>query len=941
MTEKLNYKDTLNLPRTEFPMKANLAQREPEILKYWEEIELHQKLVEKNRGKPRFTLHDGPPYANGDIHLGTSLNKILKDIIVRYKIMRGYFSNFIPGWDCHGLPIELKVVTQLGDAIKQKTTTEILQLCADYAMKYVNIQREQFKRLGVDAEWDKPYLTMTPQYEVGILSAFRELVKRGYVYRGLKPVHWCFSCRTALAEAEVEYEEHVSPSIYVRFPIIDYKKVKLLQDLPEPSIVIWTTTPWTLPANLAVCLHPQFDYVAVVGKAPDKGTPETFIVAEGLLNAFVQECGIKIDSIAGKFKGKDLEGLKCAHPLMEKESLVINGEHVTLEQGTGCVHTAPGHGMEDYLIGLKYGLPVFVPVDGAGRFTREYPAMEGMLVWDANSKIIKLLQEKKLLVKAGEATHSYPHCWRCHKPIIFRATEQWFMKVEHNNLRQRALAAIDSVKWIPRWGRERIYSMLESRPDWCLSRQRYWGVPLPAIHCNQCHKTLLELEVIDNFIQLVAQHGTAIWYSAPIQNLVPQNYKCPHCGGQDFSRETDILDVWFDSGASQIAFVETHPDLDLPADLYLEGSDQHRGWFQSSLLIGIGARDQAPYKMVLTHGYILDEKGEAMHKSKGNVISPFEIIDKLGADVLRLWVASEDYRNDVAVSFEILDRIAEAYRRIRNTIRFLLGNLYDFVPAEDTVQYADLPEFDRWALHQLAELIRSVTEAYENFEFHKVFHLVHKFCVVEMSAIYLDVLKDRLYCSGKKSLSRRAAQTVLHNIVSALIRAMAPILVFTAEESWRYLVPEAISVHLADFPVAPDEWLDDKLNVRWEQLLTVREKVLVALEGARRARTIGHSLDARVCLYTPSNRWLEFLNSYKNILPELFIVSAVDVAPIPAEKIPNAQVEEDEAQLPVYVEVSPAAGTKCERCWRYDINIGSDAEYESLCARCIKVLREG
>lgn len=939
MSEKINYKETLNLPRTAFPMKANLAQREPQMLKRWAEIGLHRKMVEKNRGKPRFTLHDGPPYANGDIHLGHALNKVLKDVIVRYKIMKGFFSNYVPGWDCHGLPIEQKVTSELGTSSREKSTIEIRRLCYDYAMKYVNIQREQFKRLGVDGDWDNPYLTLSPEYEVGILSAFRELVKGGYIYRGLKPVHWCYSCLTALAEAEVEYKPHISPSVYVRFPLLDKEKSEILRDLPDVSVVIWTTTPWTLPANLAVCLHPEFDYVAVIGTAPDKETPETFIVAEGLLNSFVSECNIKVEKIASKFKGKDLEKLHVSHPLLDRDSLIIVGDLVTLEQGTGCVHIAPGHGMEDYIIGQKYGLPIIVPVDNEGKFTEEYAPMKGVLVWDANDEIIKVLRERKLLVHSARLEHSYPHCWRCHNPILFRATEQWFMNVEHRNLRQRALQEIDNVKWIPRWGRERIYSMMEIRPDWCLSRQRCWGVPLPVVHCNKCHKSILDVTVIDSFINVVAEKGTDAWYTEPLEILIPAGFKCPECGSQDVSRETDILDVWFDSGASHIAVVEKHPDMDSPADMYLEGSDQHRGWFQSSLLVSMGARGRAPYKTVLTHGFILDEHGEAMSKSKGNVISPEEIINKFGADVLRLWVVSEDYRNDVKVSFEILERIAEAYRRIRNTLRFLLGNLSDFNPEEHTIDYKELMEFDRWALHQLFVLIKEVERAYERFEFHKIFHLVHKFCIVEMSSIYLDVLKDRLYCSGANQVERRSAQTTLFAIASALIRLIAPILVFTADESWQHLFPNDESVHLTDFPTPPAEWFDEELNKRWEKLLEVREVVLTALEGARRQRRIGHSLDASVNIITPNKKWFELLQSYKLSLPDFFIVSAVEITLTSAEKIPKREESAEEKSLPLYVEVSPAPGKKCERCWRFDIKVGSDTEFPSLCERCSNVLR--
>ncbi len=939
MNDKINYKDTLQLPKTKFPMKASLLQREPEILAHWNRINLHKEIVEKNRGNESFVLHDGPPYANGDIHVGHALNKVLKDFIVRYKVMKGFFSNYVPGWDCHGLPIEQKVTSQLGESARQKEIIEIRKLCHEYAMKYVDIQREQFKRLGVDGDWEKPYLTLTHDYEVGVLNAFRTLVEKGFVYRGLKPVHWCYSCRTALAEAEVEYTEHVSPSIHVRFPLMDKDKKDFLRDAGDVSIVIWTTTPWTLPANLAVCLHPDRSYVMVTGTAPDKGTTENFIVAEALLDNFIKDCNISVEKIAVKFKGSDIEGLHCAHPLLDKESLVINGTHVTLEQGTGCVHTAPGHGMDDYLIGLKYNLPVFVPVDSEGKFTEDYKPMKGILVWDANDKILELLKSKKLLLKSDTLKHSYPHCWRCHNPIIFRATEQWFMKVDHNDLRKKALEEIERVKWVPRWGKERIASMLEVRPDWCLSRQRSWGVPIPVLHCNQCHHSILDLQVMQKFIEKVSQKGTDIWYTEPLENWCPPDFKCPECGGTDLSKEFDIVDVWFESGASHIAVCEQHPDLGSPVDMYLEGSDQHRGWFQSSLLVGMGARSHAPYKIVLTHGFTLDEKGEAMSKSKGNVISPLEIIDKFGADILRLWVASEDYRNDVRVSFESLNRIAEAYRRIRNTTRFLLGNLNDFGPAMHSTSYDTMEEIDRWALHQLATLIRNVDQAYECSEFHKIYHYVHKFCVVEMSSMYLDVVKDRLYCSGANEHTRRSAQTVLYHVFSTLLRLVSPILVFTAEESWGYLFQNDKSVHLQDFPIAPDTWLDTKLDTRWEQLLQVRETALGVLEEARRNRVIGHSLDASIKITTPNTKWYELLKSYEKDLADLCIVSHVELELTSAEKIKEALTDSNLQRLPLKIEVSHAPGKKCERCWKYSTEIGKDHEFPTLCERCINVLR--
>jgi isoleucyl-tRNA synthetase len=927
--QKMDYKRTLNLPATRFPMKANLNQREPEILQRWNQLRLYQRILERQTGKPNYTLHDGPPYANGNIHLGTALNKILKDFVVRAKTMEGHYANYVPGWDCHGLPIELKVVGEFSLEYSSANPLEIRRLCHDYAMKYVNIQREQFQRLGVTGDWDSPYLTLTPGYEAGILAAFRALVEEGLIYRGLKPVHWCSSCRTALAEAEVEYEDRTSHTVYVRFPLLDHEKREAVKLLENPSILIWTTTPWTLPGNLAVCLHPDHLYVAMAGKG------ETLILAKDLAEAVAADCNLGDYRIVSEFKGRELEGLHCAHPLLGKPSLVILGEHVTLDQGTGCVHTAPGHGNDDYVVGQKYGLPVFVPVDDAGCFTSGFPLMEGMLVWDTNVPIINYLKEKKLLVKNDTLVHSYPHCWRCHNPIIFRATEQLFMSLDKNQVRERALKAIDEVQWIPRWGRERIYNMVEMRPDWCLSRQRCWGVPIPAVTCSECGAWLLELAIIDRTIEQVREYGTDVWYREPVERFVPEDYQCPRCEGKEFRKEYDILDVWFDSGASHIAALEPRDDLSCPADLYLEGSDQHRGWFQSSLLVSIGARDRAPYRAVLTHGFTLDEKGEAMSKSKGNVISPLDIVEELGADVLRLWVASEDYRNDMKVSHEILERIADAYRRLRNTFKFILGNLNDFDPKLHTVSYSELEELDQWALHQLAILAEKVRRAYGAFEFHKVYHLTYTFCVVEMSAFYLDVLKDRIYTSAKDDRTRHAAHTTLHHILDVLLRLLAPIIPFTTDEAWGFMNESEPSVHVVGFPIIPEEWTNEALAQRWETLLGVRSEVCKALEVARHDRLIGHSLDAEVFIQTPNKNLYDVLRRYLPQLASLFIVSGCAVEKVDA--LEPGEVAEN--QLPVRVTVKPASGSKCERCWKFSIDVGSQKDHPSLCQRCVEVVR--
>ncbi len=951
----IDYKSTLNLPTTDFPMRAKLNEREPRILKKWASIELDRKILENCSPEKRYTLHDGPPYANGPIHLGTALGKILKDIIIRYKTMRGYYSHYVPGWDCHGLPIEQKVRLKLGRSARDKTPLEIRRLCADYALSWVKVQSEQFRRLGVGGDFANPYKTLTPQYEVGILKAFRAIVERGLIYRGRKPVYWCASCATALAEAEVEYENHISHSIYVRFGVLNPEKVKELAGAEKPAIVIWTTTPWTLPANVAVCLHPEFDYVA----ARIKKSGEVLIVARDLLKTFLSECGLGEAEIMAQWKGSELEGLECKHPLLPKRSLVILGEHVTLEQGTGCVHTAPGHGYEDYVVGLKYKLPMVMPVDDAGKFTDDFPLMKGVDVWGANKPIIEKLRTDGLLIGADTVEHSYPHCWRCHSPIIFRATEQWFMSMEKEDLRKKALKAIDKVRWIPTWARNRIYNMVVMRPDWCLSRQRKWGVPIPAVTCQNCVADLLELPIIDRFIEQVAQKGTDAWFSEPDESVIPEGFKCPKCGGTKFKKKSDTLDVWFDSGASHIAVCEQIEDLGSPADLYLEGSDQHRGWFQSSLLIGIGARGHAPYKAVLTHGFLLDGEGRAMHKSRGNVIPPQKIIEKMGADVLRLWVASEDYREDVPASYEIFNRISDAYRRIRNTFRFLLGNLGNFDPQKAATKYDDLPEIDQWALHKLAALINKVTRAYEDFEFHKIYHLVHTFCVVDMSALYLDIVKDRLYVEGKMSQGRRSAQTVLYEVARNLVRLLAPVLPFTMEEVYEHLkastskstsarpntttpqhpMPQHLSsrqsVHLEDFPVVPDAWNRQDIAERWERLLALREATVKALEDARRKNIIGHSLDARVTLYTTSEELISFLKGYGDFLADFCIVSAFDVKRV--EKFSTGQ-KPVEGFRGISLNVEKAPWEKCARCWKLHPEVGKDSRYPGVCPRCARVL---
>lgn len=939
----MDYKATLNLPRTDFPMKANLPQREPELLAWWEEQRLYERIQELCKGRPRYVLHDGPPYANGHIHIGHALNKILKDIIVKSKTMAGFHAPYVPGWDCHGLPIEHQVLKGLGEKKYHLDVPAIRALCRDYAEQYVTIQREEFKRLGVLGEWDHPYLTMTPDYEATIVREFGKFVERGGVYKGLKPVLWCTQDRTALAEAEVEYDDHTSPSIYVKFPVVVapstlrrlFGNLAFSETVRSVSVVIWTTTPWTLPANQAVCLHPEFDYAFV------QVEDEVLIVAEKLVEQVAKVCRLGEYHVIGTRKGAaGFEGLETQRPLSVGLSPILLGEFVTLDQGTGCVHIAPGHGMEDYLLVLDHNakaspgerLEILAPVDDSGRFTDRVKEFAGQHVFDANPKIVERLRENGRLLWSGTLSHSYPHCWRCKSPVIFRATEQWFVSMEINDLRREALAEIERVRWIPAYGRDRITGMIENRPDWCLSRQRVWGVPIVGFTCVSCRALLVDPSVIEHVATLVERQGANIWFERAARELLPDGTVCAHCGGTSFEKEEDILDVWFESGVSYAAVLK--PRRWWPADLYLEGSDQHRGWFHSALLAGVTTDRRAPYKAVLTHGFVVDGQGKKMSKSAGNVVAPQDVIRQYGAEILRLWVAAQDYREDLRISQEILNHLIEAYRKIRNTCRFLLSNLYDFDPEQSLVPYEALPELDRWALLRLAELIRKVTTAYEAFEFHTIFHALNNFCSVDLSAVYLDILKDRLYTFRKDSHARRSSQTVLFELLTALTKLMAPILSFTAEEIWRMLPKatgkgaDAISVHLASFPAVDPRWVDPALADRWERLLKVREAALAALEEQRREKLIGSSLEARL-LIEANPEWFELLKRYESDLPAVCIVS---------------QVELKESDLfgkkPEFlVRVVKATGNKCERCWNYREAVGRNAEHPTLCDRCLEAIR--
>jgi len=924
------FKDSLNLPKTDFPMRANLAGREPERLQRWEQEKLYDALMDERRDAPSFILHDGPPYANGNIHMGHALNKVLKDLVERYKSMRGYRAPYVPGWDCHGLPIEQQVIKSVGDAIHDMEPLALRRMCAEYAEQWIDTQRTQFKRLGILGDWDNPYATVRPQYEAGILKVLHALAERGLIRKGFKTVHWDTAFRTALAEAEIEYHPHRSPSIYVAMPVIDPQRYPALAGLglSEAAFVIWTTTPWTMPANLGISLHPEFDYVVVSAGAGN------YIVAAGLAERFIAECALEGARISAPFKATQFENGKARHPIFDdRDSLIMLGEHVTLEQGTGCVHTAPGHGADDFIIGNRYGLQVFCPVDEKGCYTREFPALEGVFVFDANPKVVEMLRARGLLLGHKTVQHDYPFSWRSKQPIIFRATEQWFMELAAGGVRERALEAIDSaVEWIPRWGRDRIRAMVERRPEWCISRQRHWGVPIPAVRSRKTGESILDPRIIARFIELVEQKGTDAWYSEPIESIIPEGFAYAPTGEsspQDFERESDILDVWFDSGASHVAVLEQDPRLSYPADLYLEGSDQHRGWFQSALLTAIGARNCAPYKTVLTHGFVLDGEGKAMSKSMGNVISPLDLIEEFGADIVRLWVASTDYRNDVAISSEIMKITADAYRTIRNTIRFQLGNLYDFDPARDALPVAELAPLDAWALHQLAELVPAVTDAYDKYEFHRAYQLLNRFYTVTLSATYHDFLKDRLYTMAANSHDRRSAQTVIHHQLHTLLRLIAPVLVFTADEAFAHATTgtdNGRSIHLENWPEVPADWRNDTLAAEVNRLLELRNAVNERLEALRMGKAIGKSIDAEVLVRGSSdNPDFQILRRHADGLPELFIVSAVSL-----NEAPDAAALQFEAR--------PCPGERCPRCWRRVPEL-LPTDSEPVCPRCAEALQ--
>lgn len=926
-----DYNQTLNLPVTEFSMRGNLPQREPQFLEKWEQEDIYGMLMEKNEGKPLFVLHDGPPYANGNIHIGTAMNKIIKDMIVRYRNLAGYKAPFVPGFDTHGLPIELKARAKAGiENALSMPPVELRDICRDFALQYVHDQTEQFKRLGVLGDWEHPYLTLAPEFEARQIEVFGEMATKGYIYKGLKPVYWCPECQTALAEAEIEYAEDPCFSVYVKFAVNDDRGVLSAAGIDKANtyFVIWTTTTWTLPANLAICLGPDFTYEVI------KCGEENYIMAQALKEEALSAAGITEYQVLASFTGRELELMTARHPFLDRDSLIIVGDHVTLESGTGCVHTAPGHGVDDFNVCRKYPqIGVVVPVDSQGRMTEEAGEIcAGMTTNDANKAIAIHMDKTGSLLAMKKIVHQYPHCWRCKQPVLFRATDQWFCSVE--SFKDQAVDAIREVNWMPAWGEDRIISMVRERSDWCISRQRLWGVPIPIFYCEECGKPVIDSSFIKAVSELFRKEGSNGWYTHEADEILPAGATCPHCGGTHFRKESDIMDVWFDSGSSHAAVLKERDELCWPADLYMEGADQYRGWFQSSLLTSVACTGKAPYKNVLTHGWVVDGEGKAMHKSAGNAISPDEVIGTYGAEILRLWVASLDYRVDVRLSKEILKQLSEAYRKVRNTARYILGNISDFDPDTDSVSDDQLLDIDRWALIRLDRVVAQAREAYDHYEFHDAFYAIHHFCVVDLSNFYLDVLKDRLYVEKADSVSRRAAQTVIYRILNTLTRLLAPILAFTSEEIWSFLPhskdDDARSVLLNEIPSGGVIEADPAFLEKWDRIHALRDDVQKALENARTAKVIGGSLDARVTLYCDEQA-LVFAESVKDLLPAVLIVSKVDI-------VSGGQGDYTGDFAGLSVSVAHADGGKCCRCWTYSDTVAEDGEHAGLCARCASIL---
>lgn len=928
----MDYNQTLNLPKTDFPMRASLPQREPDFLKAWEEKDQYRQLMQHNAGKPLFVLHDGPPYANGDIHIGHALNKTLKDFIVRYKNMTGFQSPYVPGWDTHGLPTELKARKQAGiQAQSNISDLELRKICRETALSYVDLQRKSFKRLGIIGEWDNPYITLTKDFEEEQIKVFANMASQGYIYKGLKPVYWCPDCNTALAEAEIEYAEDPCHSIYVKFKVTDDqgKLTALGADLSKTYFVIWTTTTWTLPANVAICVGPDFEYSLI------KSQGEYYVMATDLAASAMADKGVEDYETVGIIKGSELEYMKTQHPFIDRTSLVIVGNHVTLDSGTGCVHTAPGHGVDDFIVCKNYPeIPVVVPVDEKGRLTEEAGQFAGLTTQEANKPIAQHLEEIGALFALKKIVHQYPHCWRCHNPIIFRATSQWFCSVDA--FKEAAVQATETVKWYPEWGKERMQSMIMERADWCISRQRKWGVPIPVFYCKDCGKEIIDSAAMQKVSEIFGQEGSDAWYAHDAEYFLPEGFACPHCGSSaGFEKESDIMDVWFDSGSTHAAVCKNRPYLKWPADVYLEGADQYRGWFQSSLLTAVAAGKGAPYKQIITHGWTVDGEGKKMSKSLGNGIDPEDIIHKYGADILRLWVASSDYHADIRISNEILKQLSDNYRKIRNTARYCIGNLYDFNPDTDILPNEELEELDKYALMKLDQVLETARGGYEVYEYHTTAHALHNFCVVDMSNFYFDVLKDRLYTSAPNSKTRRAAQTVLYKVLDALTLVLTPILAFTCDEIWRAM-PHDSSKDLRsplfnDIPTPDFIETNEAFIAKWDRIQQIRVDVQKALELARNEKIIGKSLEAKVTLYAEGDL-AAFLEDVRPQLPEIFITSEVALAH--GQGTFTGDVEG------LSISVERAAGQKCERCWKFSETVGESSAHPTLCHRCADVLEK-
>ncbi len=928
----MDYSKTLNLPETEFPMRGNLPKREPDLLKFWEDNKIYEKKQKLHEGHTRWVLHDGPPYANGHLHMGHALNKVLKDIIIKYKYAKGFDTPYVPGWDTHGMPIEHACLNAMGVDRHSMTALDLRAKCDAYAHKFVDIQREEFKRLGVLGDWDHPYLTLHHSFEAEQIRVFGAMANKGYIYKGLKPVYWCPHCETALAEAEIEYADQKTPTIYVKFPLIkDNGKTPEGVNGRPVYVVIWTTTPWTIPGNMAVTLHPDFEYSFV------ENGDEVLFMASELVNNVAAEAGLTLGKVLGTVKGREMEFAECEHPFPEynhRKSMICLADYVDLETGTGCVHTAGGHGDVDYLTCLKYNVPIVCPVDEQGRMTAEAgERFKGLFVFDANVPILKYIAELGMLLGKKNIHHQYAHCWRCKNPIIYRATEQWFASVD--GFREAALQAIhNEVKWIPAWGEPRIHNMIADRHDWCISRQRVWGVPIPIFYCEECSEPLVNEATIDKIANIFEKEGSDAWWKYEADQLLPEGTKCPKCGHTHFRKEKDIMDVWFDSGSSHMGVLTKRPELEWPCAMYLEGSDQHRGWFQSSLLTSVAVTGHAPYKYVLTHGYVVDGDGRKMSKSVGNVIAPQDLIKQYGADIIRLWAASADYKQDIRISKEIMKQLSDAYRKIRNTIRYILGNTSDFDYEKDKVVFADMQELDQWALMRLQQLKKEVEAAYEAYDFHVMFHAIHNFCTVEMSSFYLDIIKDRLYVSKADDPVRRSAQTAMYEILNDLIVMLSPVLSFTTEEVWQFMKKPANaleSVQMLPWPEVKERYINKELETKYDNFIAIRGEVTKVLEGHRQNKTIGNSLEAKVLLYAEGEA-LEILKSVEKDLPTLIIVSQVEVHEGAAEG------EEATGRNDLKVTVKPADGHKCERCWTYSESVGQNAAHPDLCDRCAAVV---